>query len=1134
MPGNPEFGAVMDVVVWLRGLGLGRYEAAFRENEIDETVLPSLTHETLKELGVTAVGHRLKLLDAIAALRAKAPSADVATASSAPSVSPEDRAERRQVTVMFSDLVGSTALSARMDPEDLREVISAYQKCVAETVRRFGGFVAKYMGDGVLIYFGYPQAHEDDAARAVRAGLELVGAVSALTTHAPLQTRVGIATGLVVVGDLIGSGASQEQAIVGETPNLAARLQGVAEPNSVVIAESARRLLGNLFELEELGAKNLKGVEGPVRAWAALRPASVESRFEAMHASALTELVGREEELELLLRRWSKAKTGEGQVVLLSGEPGIGKSRLTAALLERVAPEPHTRLRYFCSPQHTNSAFYPIISQMERAAGFTHDDSAQAKLDKLDVVLAQTSTSIENAALFAETLSLPNDGRYPVLALDPQQRRQRTLEALTAHVEALSRQKPVLMILEDSHWADPTSIEAFSRAVDRTKTFGVLLIVTYRPEFEPPWTGRPNVTVLTLNRLGEREIAAMIDGVAGNKRLPESVKHDIIERTDGIPLFVEEITKAVLEAENEGATERAVAAIPSPSVSVPASLHASLMARLDRLGSAKEVAQIGAVIGREFSHALIAAVARNGEPELRSSLDRLVTAGLLFRQGVPPHASYLFKHALVQDAAYGTLLREPRRALHARIAETLESQFADIVERQPELLARHCTEAGQIEKAAVLWGKAGQRSLQRSALVEAAEQITRALNQIATLPATPALRREQIKLQVALITPLVHIKGYATPETKAVAERALLLIEQAEALGEPSDDPLLLFSVLYGVWAANYVAFNGDVMRELAAQFRALAEKQGTTAPLLQANRVIGISLLHTGDIVESRKHFDSAMALYDPAEHRPLAMRFGVDARVSILSYRSWTLWLLGYPEAALADIDHALRDAREFGQAATLMFALGNTTFSHLFCGDYAGASAKSDEIVALADQKAALFWKARGMINGGCVLALTGKAADAVHMITSGITARRSAGSTIYLPFALSHLAIAHAELGQFGDAWRCIGEALTSIETAKEKWHEADANRIAGEIAPKSPEHDTAKAEAYFEYARAVARQQKAKSWELRAAMSLACLWRDQGKVQQARELLAPVYGWFTEGFDTRDLKEAKALLEELAS
>ena len=983
----------MDVVVWLRSLGLGKYEAAFRENEIDETVLPSLTHETLKELGVTAVGHRLKLLDAIAALRndgsGNPPSVDAATTSSAPSAHPEDRAERRQVTVMFSDLVGSTALSARMDPEDLREVISAYQKCVAETVQRFGGFVAKYMGDGVLIYFGYPQAHEDDAERAVRAGLELVAAVGALKTHAALQTRVGIATGLVVVGDLIGSGASQEQAIVGETPNLAARLQGVAEPNSVVIAESTRKLVGNLFELEDLGAKDLKGVAGPVRAWAALRPAFVESRFEALHTGGLTELVGREEELELLLRRWSKAKTGEGQVVLLSGEPGIGKSRLTAAVLEHIAAEPHTRLRYFCSPQHTDSALYPIISQMERAAGFTHDDSAQAKLDKLDVVLAQTSTSIENAALFAEMLSLPNDGRYPVLALDPQQRRQRTLEALTAQVEALSRQKPVLMILEDAHWADPTSMEAFSRAVDRTRTFGVLLIVTYRPEFEPPWTGRPNVTVLTLNRLGEREIAAMIDGVTGNKRLPESVRHDIIERTDGIPLFVEEITKAVLEAENEGAAESTVAAIPSPSVAVPASLHASLMARLDRLGSAKEVAQIGAVIGREFPHALIAAVARKAELELRSALDRLIEAGLLFSQGVPPHANYLFKHALVQDAAYGTLLREPRRALHARIAETLVSQFAEITENQPELLARHCTEAGLIEKAVTLWGKAGQRSVERSALVEAVEQLTRALDQIATLPSTPVFRREQIKLQVALITPLIHVKGFAAPETKAAEEWARLLIEQAEALGEPPDDPLLLFSVLYSFWVANYVAFNGDAVRDLSAQFLALAEKHAATAPLLIAHRIMGISLATTGDIAKGRAHFDRAFALYDPAEQHALATRFGVDSGVSILSYRSWTIWVLGYPEAALADADKALKNAREIGQAATLMYALRCQSLL-ILCGSYATASAQSEEVMALADEKGTLFWRAFGMMNQGCVLALTGKATHAVQMITSGINA------------------------------------------------------------------------------------------------------------------------------------------------
>ena len=415
----------MDVVVWLRSLGLGKYEAAFRENEIDETVLPSLTHETLKELGVTAVGHRLKLLDAIAALRGNASgkptSVDPATTSSAPSARPEDHAERRQVTVMFSDLVGSTALSARMDPEDLREVISAYQKCVAETVQRFGGFVAKYMGDGVLVYLGYPQAHEDDAERAVRADLELVGAVGALKTHAPLKTRVGIATGLVVVGDLIGSGASQGQAIVGETPNLAARLQGVAEPNSVVIAESTRKLVGNLFELHGLGVQNLKGIAGPVRAWAALRPSSIESRFEAFHTSGLTQLVGREEELEILLRRWSKAKTGEGQAALLSGEAGIGKSRLTATVLERVAAEPHTRLRYFCSPQHTDSALFPIISQTERAAGFAQDDTTRAKLDKIDVLLAQSFTARQEAALLADMLSVPNDGRYPSLEFDPQQ-----------------------------------------------------------------------------------------------------------------------------------------------------------------------------------------------------------------------------------------------------------------------------------------------------------------------------------------------------------------------------------------------------------------------------------------------------------------------------------------------------------------------------------------------------------------------------------------------------------------------------------------------------------------------------------------------------------------------------------------
>jgi class 3 adenylate cyclase/predicted ATPase len=1124
----------MDIGGWLRSLGLERYEAAFRENEIDDTVLPTVTAEDLKDLRVDIVGHRRKLLNAIALLRADANAqAPLAEAPSTLPKPPQETAERRQITVMFSDLVGSTALSARMDPEDLREVISAYQKCVADSVRRFGGFVAKYMGDGVLVYFGYPQAHEDDAERAVRAGLELIGAVSEIKPNVPLQTRVGIATGMVVVGDLVGSGEAQERGIVGETPNLAARLQGVAEPNTVVIAEGTRRLLGNLFELQDLGAKDLKGIAGPLRAWATLRVSSAEGRFEALHATGLTALVGREEEFELLLRRWSKAKTGEGQVVLLSGEAGIGKSRLTAALLETLASEPHKRLRYFCSPQHTDSAFYPIISQMERAAGFVHDDIPQARLGKLGMMLAQTSTSKQDAALFAEMLSLPNDGRYPALELTPQQRRQETLEALVLQVVALSRQNAVLMIFEDAHWIDPTSLELLGRIVDRIPTLHVLLIVTFRPEFEPPWIGRPYVTTLTINRLGARDISAMIDRVVGNKLLPANIRQDIIERTDGIPLFVEEITKAVLEAGSEGAAQQTAAAIPSPALAVPASLHASLMARLDRLGPAKEVAQIGAAIGREFSHALLSAVVSKPEPELASALDGLIAAGLLFRQGVPPHASYLFKHALVQDAAYGTLLRMRRQQLHGRITEALESQFAEIAESQPELLARHCTEAGLIEKAAGLWGRAGQRSLDRSALVEAAEQLTRALNQIATLPATPALRREQIKVQVALIVPLFHIKGYSAPEPKEAVERAHLLIQQAEALGEPPD-PLLLFSVLHGFWAANLVAFNGGVVRELATQFLALAEKQGATAPLLVAHRIMGPSLLCTGDIREARAHLDQAIALYEPAEHRPLATRFGEDQRVAILCWRSHALWALGYPEDALADADRALRDACEIGQAATLMFALFFTSLIHIQCGNYVKANAQSDELVTLAEEKGAAQWKSLGMTNKGYVLALTGKAADAIHMLTSGIAAGRSTGAKLGMPNFLSNLASVYAEVGQFDEAWRCSSEATAMVETTNERAWEAEVNRAAGEIALKSPERDAAKAGGYFERALTVAREQQAKSWELRAAMSMARLWRDQGKRKEARELVAPVYGWFTEGFNTLDLKEAKALLDELAS
>ena len=504
----------------------------------------------------------------------------------------------------------------------------------------------------------------------------------------------------------------------------------------------------------------------------------------------------------------------------------------------------------------------------------------------------------------------------------------------------------------------------------------------------------------------------------------------------------------------------------------------------------------------------------------------------MFRQGVPPHATYLFKHALVQDAAYGTLLREPRRALHARIGEVIENQFEEIAERQPELLARHYTEAGQIEKAAALWGTAGRQSLARSALIEGVAQLARALDQIATLPGTPALRHEQIKLQVALPNALMHVKGYAAAETKASFDRARSLIEQAEALGEPIEDPLLLFSVLYGFWTATFVAFNGDVMRELAVQFLALAEKQEATGPLMIGHRLMGHSLASTGDIARGRTHFDQSIVLYDPVEHRVLATRFGQDVRVAILSYRSWALWMLGYPDAALADADGALMYAGEINQAAALMYALLPAGTTYLNCGNYAAATTRAQELIALADEKGARLWKAGGLSLQAWVLTTTGKVTDALQ--TNALTAVRQTGATVFTPTTLSFLARAHATMNHFDDACRCVDEAIAAVETTKEKWWEAEVHRVAGEIALKSPEHDAAKAEAYFERALAVARAQQAKSWELRAAMSMARLWRDQGKPQQARELLAPVYGWFTEGFDTRDLREAKALLEELGS
>jgi class 3 adenylate cyclase/predicted ATPase len=1122
--------ALCDIREWLASLGLSEYADRFAENRIAVSVLRDLTDEDLKDLGVV-LGDRRRMLRAIVELAGTAPARPQSTPG--PQSMPRDEAERRQVTVMFADLVDSTALSTRMDPEDLREIIAAYQECVGETVADFGGYLARYVGDGALVYFGYPQAHEDDAEQAVRAGLELIAAVSALKTRVPLQIRIGIATGLVVVGHIVGLGEAQERGMAGETPNLATGLQRIAQPNMAVIAESTRRLLGDLFELMDLGAKYLEGIAGRVQAWTVLRARSVESRFEALHATGLTALVGRKGESELLIERWSWAKGGEGQVVLLSGEPGIGKSRLTAEFMDFVADEPHTRLRYFCSPQHTNSAFYPIIVQIQNAAGLAHDDSLDAKLEKLDAVLAQSATSMQDRALFAEMLSLPSERRYPALNLSPQERRQKTLEALTLRIEALEKSRPVLIIFEDLHWIDPTSLEALGRAVDRIRSLRVLLIMTFRPEFEPPWIGHPHLAILTLGRLPKLEVDNIIDLIAGSRSIPASIRQDIIERTDGIPLFVEEMTKAVLEAGDHVQAGHTAAGVPFPTLAVPASLQASLMARLDRLGSAKELAQVGAAIGRQFSHALLAAVWRRPEAQLKAALGALISAGLLFRQGAAPQERFTFKHVLVADAAYGTLLREPKRALHARIVETLETDFKEIAGNRPELLAHHCSEAGQIQKAARLWGEAGQRSLERSALVEAVAQLKRALEQIAALAPTPALRCEEIKLQVALITPLLHVKGYAAPETVAAAERARLLIEKAEALGEAPESPLSLFSALYALWVARLVEFNGELVRELAAEFLARAEKQAATGPLMVGYRLMGMSLLHTGDIGAGLAHLERAIALYDPAEHRPLATRFGQDVGVAILAWKSIALWLLGYPKDALANAEHALKIAREIGHAATLMYALTFATWTDIQCGNWAAAEAQAERDVALADEKGIVLWKGFGMMHQAQLFGLASRALDALDKIIPALNALQSTRTTMWIPLWQSYLTGVYADLGRFEDARRCIGEAIAVVEATKERWCEAEINRIAGDVELRAPQRDVTKAEFYLERALAVARQQEAKSWELRAATSLARVRRDQGRRHEARDLLAPVYGWFRQGLNTCDLMRSKALLDELA-
>ena len=1113
----------MDVGAWLQGLGLERYVPAFRDNEIDWEVLPRLTSEDLREIGVAAIGHRRKLLDAIAALGAETPAASV-TAASRDAPAPAD-AERRQLSVMFCDMVGSTELAARLDPEDLREVIAAYHRAVAGTVAGFDGFVARYMGDGVLVYFGYPRAHEDDAERAIRAGLGVIGAVGRLDVKSvKLRARVGIATGLVVVGDLIGEGSAREQAVVGETPNLAARLQALAEPDTVVIAAGTRRLVGDLFEYRDLGAVAVKGIAAPVRAWRVLRPSVVESRFEALRGSALTRLVGRNEEIDLLLRRWTRAKAGDGQVVLISGEPGLGKSRIIAALAERLHAEPHLRLRYFCSPYHQDSALFPFVDQIGRASGFVRDDPPAARLEKLEALLTRAAPPDEDMAFLADLMSLPASERHPLPNLSPHRKKERTLEALMRQLEGLARSQPVVMVFEDAHWTDPTSRELLDLAVERVRGLPVLLIVTFRPEFQPPWTGQPQVSMVALNRLDRRERIALVEQLAGGKALPDEVVDQIVEHADGVPLFVEELTKSVLESgllREEADHYLLDGALPP--FAVPTSLHDSLMARLDRLASVRLVAQIGAAIGREFSYVLLHAVSSLPENELRTALAGLVASELVFQRGMPPHAVYSFKHALVQDAAHGSLLRSARQQLHAQIAEALAAYSPELMDSQPELFAQHYAEAGLVEKSVVYWGKAGRRSAARSATAEAAAQLQKGLEQLALLPDNPEHQRQELEFCSALGAVLIALKGYAARETGHAFARAR---ERWQQLGSPADFLQVPFL------QATYHQFRGelDLAQILAEDLSRLSHQRDDRAGLVMAHLSSGRNLMFTGEFARSRSHLEETLLLYDPISHRSLVHQAGLHPDVNSRAFLGIVLFCLGFPDQGLAQSNAAIAGARSLAHRASLTSSLGIGLVLLSLAEDNAALAEWVDEMVAVAIEQGFPFWRALGTIFRGWIKVKNGDVTDGMSLLRSGTAAFRAIGTEAWVPHHIALLAKACDIAGQIEEASTQFDDALQIVERTRERWFVAELNRLKGQLLLRQGHTDAA--EELYRKALSIAAEQGAKLWELRAATSLARLRGDQGRRAEARDLLAPVYGWFTEGFATPALKEATALLEEL--
>ncbi|UWQ89573.1 AAA family ATPase [Rhodobacteraceae bacterium M382] len=1101
-----------DIATWLDQLGLAKYAPNFSENELEPADLSELSDDDLREMGLP-LGPRRRILKAIRIRDTRDRIREESQGDEGADAHMRVEAERRQLTVMFCDLVGSTALSQKLDPEEYREIIQSFQKAVSESVRRFDGYVAKYLGDGVLVYFGYPRAEEDDAELAVRGALASVSAVGQLngTPDDPLQARVGIATGLVVAGDVVDGGVSEVAAISGPAPNLAARLQTVAAPGCVVIDETTYGLIKRLLKASALGQQVLKGISEPVAAWHVSGIRDVESRFEGRRSSALATFVGRDREMHTLIHCWNQARMGEGQVVTISGEPGIGKSRLTEMLHDKLAESPHIRLRYQCSPHHTNSALYPVIAQLTHAAAIDADDPASRKLDKLETLLRRTTKNVDSVAgLFADLLSIPHEGRYAPHNLTPQARKKRTLEALRDQLLALSEVQPVLMVFEDLHWVDPTTRELLDLIVARTQDKAVLMILTFRPEFQAPWVGQSCVTLMTLSRLAQKESITLVRNIAANTELDARTLDEVAAMADGVPLFIEELTRALVE----GGTTKAI----------PATIQALLLARLDRLGPAKKIAQIGAVIGREFGYRLVEIASKVDKAILRDQLDALTESQLIVVRGAYPNAIYTFKHALIQDAAYESLLKSSRRELHHRIGTVLEDRFPRTVDVEPEILAHHYAKAGLTETAVFHWHKAGRRAIERSANVEAISHLTEGIALLGELANTEKRNLQELDLQMALGTPLMLTKGFAAPEVERTFSRALELSEQ---VGETSKR----FSALWGVNYCYSVRSPG-ARPELPEQVFHLAQSEGDQTQRLVAHRVLGSALVLQARFTEALELLQQGLTLYDPEQHRSLAYVYGQDLGVVTRQWTAWALWFLGYPDQALSLSRETAVLAREISHPLTDVYIAGFTAIFHRFRREAALAGEIADKAAReAAEQGFGLFLTMATVVRGS--LLTEGSMDDGIALLQDGLTGWRNTGAELFVPFYLALLAKAHCKAGQTAQGLAALDEAQIIADKGGadgERLWDAELSRIKGELLLGSSDPD--QAEMCFQKALQIARSQRAKSWELRASVSLCLLWKSQGRRTQARELLQEIYDWFSEGFDTPDLLRAKALLEDL--